>query len=206
MIPFRSLAFGLVSFLAAVSAAYAETNHVSEAAWAALAGGGHAALMRHATAPGFGDPKGFRLDDCSTQRNLSEAGREEARMVGERFRSRGIAINGVYSSVWCRCLETARLLDLGPVVPLAPLNSFFEARERAEAQTAALRAWLAAQPAADTLVLVTHQVNITALTGIIPASGEIVVVRTGSLESPAAAVLADPERLPVVGRIAPSRD
>lgn len=206
MIPFRSLAFGLVSVLAAVSAAYAETNHVSEAAWAALAGGGHAALLRHATAPGFGDPKGFRLDDCSTQRTLSEAGREEARMVGERFRSRGIAINGVYSSVWCRCLETARLLDLGPVEPLAPLNSFFETRERAEAQTAALRAWLAAQPAADTLVLVTHQVNITALTGVIPVSGEIVVVRTRALESPAAAVSATAERLPVVGRIAPSRD
>ena len=206
MVPFRWLAFGLVSILAAVSAADAETNHVSEAAWAALAGGGHTALMRHATAPGFGDPAGFRLDDCSTQRNLSEAGREEARRLGYRFRSRGIAVTGVYSSAWCRCEETARLLDLGPVVPLAPLNSFFETRERAQAQTAALRAWLAAQPAADTLVLVTHQVNITALTGIVPASGEIVVVRTGPPESPAADVLTEPSKLPVVGRISPSRD
>jgi broad specificity phosphatase PhoE len=206
MFPFRALAFGLVSVLAAISVAYAETNQASEAAWAALAGGGHAALMRHATAPGFGDPKGFRLDDCSTQRNLSEAGREEARRVGERFRGRGIAVTGVYSSAWCRCLETARLLAVGPVVPLAPLNSFFAARERAEAQTTALRAWLAAQPAADTLVLVTHQVNITALTGVVPAASEIVVVRTGSPESPAGEVLADPAKLAVVGRILPSRD
>ena len=206
MSPFRSLAFGLVAVLSAASAAYAETDHVSQAAWAALAGGGHAALMRHATAPGLGDPTGFRLDDCSTQRNLSAAGREEARRVGDRFRSRGIAVTGVYSSAWCRCLETARLLALGPVVPLSPLNSFFAARERAEAQTAELRAWLAAQPAADTFVLVTHQVNITALTGIVPASGEIVVVRTGSLEGHAGEVLAEPTKLPVVGRISPSRD
>lgn len=206
MSPFRALAFALVAVLAAVSPAYAETDHVSEAAWAALAGGGHAALMRHATAPGFGDPAGFRLDDCSSQRNLSAAGREEARQAGARFRSRGIAVTGVYSSAWCRCQETARLLDLGPVVPLAPLNSFFEARERAEAQTAALRAWLAAQPATDTLVLVTHQVNITALTGIVPASGEIVVVRTRSLQKPSGDVSTDPSKLPVVGRIAPSRE
>lgn len=206
MIPFRSFAAGLVSVLVAVSAAYADTDQASEAAWAAVAGGGYVALMRHATAPGFGDPMGFRLDDCSTQRNLSEAGREEARRVGKEFRSRGIAVSGVYASAWCRCQETARLLDLGPVVALAPLNSFFEARERAEAQTAALRAWLAAQPAADTLVLVTHQVNITALTGVVPASGEIVVVRTPSPGSPAGEAPADPAILPVVGRILPSRD
>ena len=90
----------------------------SEAAWQALAAGGHIAVMRHATAPGVGDPEGFRLEDCSTQRTLSEKGRGEARRIGEAFRARGVDVDDVYSSRWCRCLETAELLGLGPVQPL----------------------------------------------------------------------------------------
>lgn len=147
------------------------------AAWQALAGGGHVALLRHASAPGTGDPPGFRLDDCATQRQLSAAGRAEARAIGQALRDRGVAVGGVYTSQWCRCLETARLLDLGPVTPFPPLNSFFrDTAAQADRQTEQVRRWLSAQPVADTLVLVTHQVNITALTGVFPASGEIVVV------------------------------
>lgn len=161
-------------------------------AWAALRAGGHVALIRHASAPGTGDPAGFRLDDCATQRNLSAAGRAEAQTIGASFRAHDIAVAGVYSSQWCRCLDTARLLDLGPVEPLAPLNSFFASPDQEAAQMAALRAWLGAHEADAATVLVTHQVVVTALSGIFPRSGEIVVAR----------VLAD-GGLRVVGRIPP---
>ncbi|MDF2780223.1 MAG: putative phosphohistidine phosphatase, SixA [Geminicoccaceae bacterium] len=142
----------------------------------ALRTGRAALLLRHALAPGTGDPAEFRLDDCATQRNLSAAGREQARAIGERLRAQGIAQAEVYSSQWCRCLETARLLDLGSVTELPALNSFFGDRASADAQTAALRDFLSAGPRAAPVVLVTHQVNITALTGQGARSGEIVVV------------------------------
>jgi phosphohistidine phosphatase SixA len=151
-----------------------------EALWEALADGGHVALMRHALAPGTGDPEHFRLDDCSTQRNLDQTGREQARRTGQAFRERGVEIGRVLSSQWCRCLETAELLALGEVKPFPPLNSFFGARERAQDQTEAVRALLAqADAEGPSLVMVTHQVNITALTGVSPGSGEIVVLRLG---------------------------
>ena len=147
------------------------------AAWAALARGGHVALMRHALAPGIGDPADFRLGDCTTQRNLSEAGREQARRIGERFRERGIEVSEVRSSRWCRCRETARLLGLGDVVPAPALDSFFRDRSTAERQTDAIRALIRGWKGEGNLVLVTHQVNITALVGDVVGSGEIVVVR-----------------------------
>ena len=154
--------------------------HADEALWAALADGGHVALMRHAQAPGTGDPENFRLDDCSTQRNLDQTGRDQARRTGEMFRERGVTIGRVLSSQWCRCLETAELLALGEALPFAPLNSFFGERAREPGQTEAVRAFLAeADAEGPSLVMVTHQVNITALTGIFPRSGEIVVLRLG---------------------------
>ena len=135
------------------------------------------AIMRHALAPGFSDPAGFDVDDCSTQRNLSDEGRAQARAIGATFRKGGISEASVFSSAWCRCLETARLLGLGPVAKLPPLNSFFEARERRDAQTSALRDWLMDYKQEKPLVLVTHQVNITALTGSYTSSGETVIAR-----------------------------
>jgi phosphohistidine phosphatase SixA len=150
----------------------------AEHAWEGLRSGGHVALLRHAEAPGVGDPPGFRLDDCATQRTLSAEGRAQARRIGEAFQSMGAPVEDVYSSQWCRCLETAELLGLGPVTPLTVLNSFFmEGPDRRERQTAELRAWLNDRRPQGSLVLVTHQVNITALTGIFPASGEAVVVK-----------------------------
>jgi phosphohistidine phosphatase SixA len=164
----------------ALALLWAGPASADESLWQALADGGHVALMRHARAPGTGDPADFRLDDCSTQRNLDQTGRDQATRTGEQFRDRGVRIGQVLSSQWCRCLETARLLALGGVEPLPALNSFFGQREREPAQTAAMRDFLAAvDPAGPSLVLVTHQVNITALTGIHPASGEIVVMRLG---------------------------
>ena len=89
----------------------------SNEAWAALVNGGHVALIRHGNAPpGYGgDPPGFKIDDCKTQRNLDEQGRGEARALGEAFRNRGVRVDRILSSPWCRCLETARLMAVGPV-------------------------------------------------------------------------------------------
>jgi phosphohistidine phosphatase SixA len=134
-------------------------------------------LMRHATAPGTGDPDNLRLGDCSTQRNLSDAGRSEARAIGARLREAGIAFSQILASEWCRTTESASLMDLGPVTPFPPANSFFANRSEADRQTADLLAYLAALPPDARVLIVTHQVNITALTGVTPRSGEIVVTR-----------------------------
>jgi len=145
--------------------------------WRALRSGNHVAMIRHALAPGFGDPPHFEIGRCTTQRNLSDQGRQQAVAMGDRFRAHGIAAARVYSSQWCRCLDTAERLALGPVEALPVLNSFFQNFARQEAQTRQLRDWLAQQALTQPLVLVTHQVNITALTGVYPASGEMVVIR-----------------------------
>jgi broad specificity phosphatase PhoE len=134
------------------------------------------ALLRHAVAPGTGDPAAFALRDCSTQRNLSEEGRAQAKRIGARFRANGIDNAMVFSSQWCRCLETAKLLGLGPVKELPALNSFFGRYERRGAQITAMKIWIARQELGARVLLVTHQVNITGLTNVFPASGELVIV------------------------------
>jgi phosphohistidine phosphatase SixA len=155
----------------------AQQSTDAEQLWSALKAGGHIALMRHALAPGTGDPGNFVIDDCSTQRNLSDRGREQARRIGREFRDRDIAIGRVLSSLWCRCLETAELLGLGSVEPFPVLNSFFRRTERRAEQTAGLREFVNRPIEGSSLVLVSHQVNITALTGVFPSSGEIIVIR-----------------------------
>ena len=170
-----------VALLACLAAGPGATAGEDEdALWRALAEGRAFAMMRHAVAPGTGDPAHFDVDDCATQRNLSDEGRDQARAIGEKFRSNGIAEAAVHSSAWCRCRETAELLGLGPVATLEPLNSFFGRRERREPQTRDLEAWLSTFEGSQPLVLVTHQVNISALTGVYPASGETVVVSRGA--------------------------
>ncbi|MDH6268955.1 broad specificity phosphatase PhoE [Rhizobium sp. SG_E_25_P2] len=146
----------------------------SETPWALLRRGESVALIRHATAPGSGDPPGFRLRDCSTQRNLSDEGRAQARRIGAMFRANGIDDADVYSSQWCRCLETARALMLPAVDEQPLLNSFFDEPGQAETRTRQTLAWILSLKAASPVVLVTHQVNITGLTGIFPASGEVI--------------------------------
>jgi phosphohistidine phosphatase SixA len=148
-----------------------------QALWAAIRQPGHVVLMRHALAPGTGDPANFRLGDCATQRNLSEAGRSQARRTGEAFRTHGIASAAIYSSQWCRCLETARLLGLGEVRELPSLNSFFGDSGQAPEATRQLNRDLAAMDLSAPVILVTHQVNITAFAGGFASSGEMVVMR-----------------------------
>ncbi len=139
---------------------------------------GYVVLLRHAEAPGSGDPPNFRLGDCSTQRNLSPQGRAQARRIGQAFRQRQIAIAQVSSSQWCRCLETAELLQLGSVKPLPLLNSFFQKRQNGSRQTAELRQLIQRhRQTPGVLFLVTHQVNITGISGIVPPSGGAVVMK-----------------------------
>ena len=150
-------------------------SHASQESWQALERGTAVALVRHAIAPGTSDPPGFLLGDCLTQRNLFQKGRTQSQHIGELFRSHGIREASIYSSQWCRCLETAHLLELGPVTELAALNSFFNDRTRGPQQTEKIRAFISASKGEEPLILVTHQVNITALTGVFPSSGEIVI-------------------------------
>ena len=146
------------------------------ALWQALRQGGHVVLFRHAIAPGGGDPANFRLGDCATQRNLDEAGRRQARAIGAVFRERGIPVARVLASRWCRSTETAELA-FGNVDPFPALDSFFQDRARGPGQTEAARVRIQTFEGPGNMVMVTHQVNITALTDIFPASGEGVVLR-----------------------------
>lgn len=137
-----------------------------------LAKPGRVLMLRHAQAPGNGDPPGFVLADCATQRNLDAAGRAQARALGQRLAAAGVAAAKVYSSQWCRCLETARLLELGPVTPLPALNSFYNRPQQRAATVGELRAFLAGLPADGApVVLVTHQFTINAFTGSGTPSG-----------------------------------
>lgn len=148
-----------------------------DAFWRAVAQPGVHVIMRHALAPGGGDPARFDIEDPTTQRRLSDAGRDQARAIGAAFRARGVAFDAVRTSQWDRCRETAALLDLGAVEDLTALNSFFSDRSTEPAQTAALRAYITETPADERLMLVTHFVNIGALLGVSPSSGEAIAFR-----------------------------
>ncbi len=144
--------------------------------WTTLREGGCVVLMRHAqTEPGVGDPPNFRLGECSTQRNLSEAGREQARRVGAAFVRERVRLDQVRSSAWCRCVDTA-LLAFKENTVWPPINSFFGGEGR-DAQTREVLAAAQTWTRPRNLMLVTHQVNITALTGEFLAMGEVFVTR-----------------------------
>ena len=148
----------------------------NDALWARLGGGGQVILLRHAvTTAGVGDPPGFRLEDCATQRNLTEAGREESRRIGAAFKARAIPVERVLSSRWCRCLETARLA-FGTAEPWEPLSSLFADRTRQAEQTRAFRALAGEKRAGGNTILVTHGANIVAFVGVSPAPAEMVIV------------------------------
>jgi phosphohistidine phosphatase SixA len=182
-----------LTFAIALAAVPARADEV--AAWAALRAGGNVALMRHTDAPGgTGDPPGFKLEDCATQRNLSAKGRSDAAEIGARLKAEGIAFEKILSSPWCRCMDTARLLDMGTVEPAPTFSNVVVLRDQTEALTQGAQAVIADWRGAGTLLVVTHGANIRALTGISPATGEIVVVdaaEDGSIET--------------VGRIPPAR-
>lgn len=175
--PLRSLVAAGAVALAGAIVPVASADEVS--AVAALRAGGHVLVLRHAvTDPGVGDPPGFRVEDCATQRNLSEQGRRDAARLGASLRAEGVAVTETLSSGWCRCLDTARLA-FGAVRRWEPLDSFFDERSAEPARTAAVRTAVAQWRGPGTLALVTHQVNIAALAGEVVGPNEAVVLRPG---------------------------
>jgi broad specificity phosphatase PhoE len=166
-----------ILLLAFTQQALAADNSADEAVWSTLRSGQHVVLIRHAiTEPGIGDPPGFVHGKCSTQRNLSAQGRLDAKRIGEAFRSRNIPISDVLSSRWCRCLDTANLA-FGKATPSPMLDSMFNDREKpADEKVREVFAAVNRRPSSGNLVLITHNQNIQALTGVSPASGEMVVV------------------------------
>ena len=136
--------------------------------------------MRHgSTGPGLGDPPGYRLDDCSTQRNLSDEGRAEAKRIGERLRGAKVAIGRVYTSPWCRCRETA-MLAFGKAEDWEPLSSVFDFPDRDAQYTERVKKRIGTYSSREmggNVAMVTHNVNIAALTRLSVATAEIVVVR-----------------------------
>ena len=148
--------------------------------WSKLHEPGHFAIIRHASAPGTGDPDNFEIGECSTHRNLSAEGRKEAEAVGLDAKAGTINEALVYSSQWCRCLETARNLKLGEVKELPALNSFYQRYEDKAGNMKALRAFIsdnAVRESKTPIILVTHQVTISALTGTYTRQGETVIFR-----------------------------
>ena len=162
--------------LACVLLVVAPCASAADDLWKLLESGGRVVLIRHTiTTPGVGDPPGMRLDDCSTQRNLTDEGRRHARAIGEAFRSRRIDVDRVLSSPWCRCLETARLAFERAEIS-RPLSNLFGRPEQSQDQVQAMRAIVAAHRSKANLVLVSHGSTIVALTGISPDTGEMVIV------------------------------
>ena len=162
-------------FLAAIALA-ALPAAAQDSVWRRLAGGGHVLLLRHAaTVPGVGDPPGFQLNACATQRNLSTEGQEDARRLGAALRRHDVPVADVLSSRWCRCLDTARLA-FGSVKPAPMLDSMFQDDDASrQRKLAELRRYLAAFKGPGNVVLVTHDVNIRALVGKYVNQGDMVV-------------------------------
>ena len=145
-----------------------------------LQNGEHVLLMRHADAPGYGDPAGYVISQCSTQRNLGDYGKRQAKAIGAWLSKEGIQKAEVFSSPWCRCLDTANLLNKGPVKIEPSLGSFFDEMSLETKQTKALRSFIKnelAKQAKVPLILVTHHVNIQAYTGQVLGVGDMVLVK-----------------------------
>lgn len=153
-------------------------------AWQALREGRAVLMLRHALAPGTGDPSGFDLDDCSTQRDLNARGREQARAWQGLLAHHGIDKARVYTSQWCRCRHTAEEMGIGPVTEWPPLNSFYGGQGDGEQQTRQTIAAVNALKEGLPVVLVSHQVNITRLSGVYPSSNEGVILSLPLSESP----------------------
>ena len=141
-----------------------------------LEDGGKLIFIRHAYAPGNGDPADFNLNDCSTQRNLSDDGRKQAQRIGEFFNKNKIEIDKVLSSEWCRCKETAKIA-FRYFSTNNFLNSFYDSKykKNKDKQVDALKSYIKQFKGNKNLVLVTHYVLISEVLNYAPSSGEIVV-------------------------------
>ena len=183
--PFRLAILLLVLSLVSPRGAVAEDT---EQAWAALVAGGYVALIRHANAPpGYGgDPPGFRMDDCKTQRNLDELGRQQAQALGAAFRQRGVRVDRVLASPVCRCMDTAELMAVGPVEKsVALLPDRGEPRVRLLELQAIVNGWRGP----GTLVLVTHGFTISPLLRTHLEQAETLVLKPGAGSGTVAAIV-----------------
>ncbi|WP_081813614.1 histidine phosphatase family protein [Marinobacter sp. HL-58] len=183
-----ALVFGLI-----VSSAGSAQADESEA-WDALREGRAVLMLRHALAPGTGDPDKFKVDDCSTQRNLNDTGREQARAWKPFLAEHGIDEARVFSSQWCRCLETAREMDVGPVEEMISLNSFFRSRGDGQMQTRQTIAIVNEMEPGPPVVLVSHQVNVTELADVFPSSNEGVIIALPLSEKPTVLARVSPQK------------
>lgn len=140
-------------------------------------------LMRHAYAPGFSDPANFVLGQCATQRNLNQEGIEQAKKIGIWLKAQGVTQAKVFTSPWCRCVDTATHLNYGPLVTLPALGSTFNQTDSYSPAKASLTQWMKAQLERERgvpIIMVTHQVNITAYTGVNTGTGDMVLVQVNS--------------------------
>jgi broad specificity phosphatase PhoE len=166
----RKFVFLLISF-------FASQAHADEALWKLLQKGGQVLFIRHATtAPGVGDPEGFRLEDCKTQRNLSEEGRAEARALGETLRKRKVPIGEVIASPWCRCIDTGQLAFGRIDRQWKAIGNLFGRPQAAQAQVSEMRARIGAYRGKANLVLISHGSTALALSGMAPLQAELIVL------------------------------
>ena len=150
--------------------------HAAEPVWEASRAPGSVVVLRHSFAPGGFDPPDARIDDCSTQRNLDERGRAQARRIGDAFRQNAVAVGTVLSSPRCRCLDTARLA-FGQAQPWDVLQGALNDVELRQRQVAEIKKAIAGHRSGPALVLVTHGSVVTDLTGLSIRMGEFVVLR-----------------------------
>jgi len=171
------LIFGLSNF---VTRAHAENNSIQEIIKNIDA---NVIFMRHALAPGIGDPTNFKIGDCSTQRNLNQVGITQAVLIGKQLKENSIQFDKVYSSYWCRCYQTASLLDIGLVHKFSGLNSIFQNFVPRKETLKKLEQKLFELPSSSLVIFVTHQVNIQAITKKNVISGGMVAFNTSTKEA-----------------------
>ena len=169
----KFLRFFLIIFISLTTTVKADLNKkfINQ-----LEEGGKLIFIRHAYAPGSGDPDNFNLNDCSTQRNLSKEGQRQAKYIGEFFRNNKVKIDKVLSSEWCRCKETAKIAFKN-FSTNSFLNSFYSSKfaKNKDKQVKALKEYIKEFKSDKNLVLVTHYVLISEILNYGPSSGEIVV-------------------------------
>ena len=131
-------------------------------------------FLRHAIAPGFGDPDNFKLDDCSTQRNLSKEGIKQAKSIGKKFLNNKINFTKIFSSEWCRCQDTTKIMNIGTWETFSGLNSFYQGYVNKDITIKSLREKLSEIKSNDLVLMITHQVVISEITGISSPSGGMI--------------------------------
>jgi len=170
----------LITLTIFIAGSFMLAQHASASLASDLQDGQHVLLMRHADAPGFGDPAGYVLGQCSTQRNLGEYGKRQSKAIGEWLSNQELQNAQIFSSPWCRCFDTATLLNKGPVKIESALGSFFDNMSLEKKHTKELEVLIKntlSQQTKKPVILVTHHVNIQAFTGKAVGVGDMVLVK-----------------------------